>query len=252
MTLHLRRFGDGGRLTLALHPSLAHGGSFRTLAAHLPTRTLLCPDLPGHGESPAWDGITDLHDATTGAVMAVLQAAGPVDLIGHSFGGTVALRIALARPDLVRTLTLIEPVLFAAAAAADRDALATVLAPYAAALAAGDRMQAAAAFQAVWGAGIAFGSLPPAQQSYIADRIHLIAAQNPALTDDRAGLLRPGVPESLIIPVALIRGGASPPIVAAIHAALRARIPQARDHAVAGAGHMVPITHPAEVAALLA
>jgi lipase len=48
------------------------------------------------------------------------QAQGqPVDVIGHSFGGTVALRLAVERPDLVRSLVLIEPV-FVAALLADR------------------------------------------------------------------------------------------------------------------------------------
>lgn len=43
----------------------------------------------------------------------------PVDVIGHSFGATVALRLALERPELVRSLVLVEPVLFAAAKAAE-------------------------------------------------------------------------------------------------------------------------------------
>jgi pimeloyl-ACP methyl ester carboxylesterase len=37
----------------------------------------------------------------------------PVHLVGHSYGGLVALQVAVARPDLVRSLHLIEPPLFA-------------------------------------------------------------------------------------------------------------------------------------------
>jgi pimeloyl-ACP methyl ester carboxylesterase len=250
VTLHLRRFGGGPRLTLALHPSLAHGGAFRALAALCPDRTFLCPDLPGHGNSKDWDGVADLHDATTLAVTPLLAEHGPADLIGHSFGGTVALRLALAHPAQVRSLTLVEPVLFAAARAADRAAMAATLAPFAAAMAAGDPAAAAAAFQAVWGA--AYAAMPAAQQAYVVARIPLIPAANPVLWTDAARLLRPGGLEGLAMPVSLIRGALSPPVIAAIHAALAARIPQARDHCIPGAGHMVPITHPAEVAARLA
>jgi pimeloyl-ACP methyl ester carboxylesterase len=46
-------------------------------------------------------------------VVALLErlALGPVDLVGHSYGGNVAARVALARPDLVRRLVLLEPAL---------------------------------------------------------------------------------------------------------------------------------------------
>ena len=147
MTLHLRTFGNGPRPAVALHCSLAQGGVWAGLAARLPGAAMLAPDLPGHGRSPNWDGVGDFHSLATRAVLAVIDA--PCDLIGHSFGATVALRIALERPDLVRTLTLIEPVLFAAARAAGAPAFAMFQAEnavFAAYCHAGNMRAAAAAF----------------------------------------------------------------------------------------------------------
>ncbi len=96
--LHLRVLGEGARPVLALHCSLAHGGAWAGVAGKLPGRRLLAPDLPGHGKSPDWADPGDYHDAATRAVLAILEAAardGPVDVMGHSFGATVALRLGL-------------------------------------------------------------------------------------------------------------------------------------------------------------
>ncbi|MET7812812.1 alpha/beta hydrolase [Streptomyces sp. NPDC005395] len=70
-------------------------------------------DLPGFGDSPPPD---DGDYSITGHARAVvrhLDAAGrgPVHLLGNSLGGAVATRVASARPDLVRTLTLVSPAL---------------------------------------------------------------------------------------------------------------------------------------------
>ena len=71
-------------------------------------------DLPGHGRSPDWDGVVEYqHLSTQIAASFVIE---PVDLIGHSFGATVALRLAVEQPQKLRSLTLIEPVFFAVAA----------------------------------------------------------------------------------------------------------------------------------------
>jgi pimeloyl-ACP methyl ester carboxylesterase len=72
-------------------------------------------DLPGHGRSAPWAG-TDYHSDATAVAAALLH--GPTHIIGHSFGATVALRLAVERPDLVSRVTLIEPVMFAAAGGA--------------------------------------------------------------------------------------------------------------------------------------
>ena len=254
--LHLRTMGTGPRTVLALHCALAHGGTWGAVAAGLPGCRVLAPDLPGHGLSPDWAGPGDYHDATTRAVSVLLEDLaqdGPVDLLGHSFGATVALRLALERPDLVRSLMLVEPVLFAAARAAGAPEHArwqAEAAPYRVALAAGNLTLAAELFQALWGA-MPLRDLPPRQRAAIIDRISLIAAQEPALIDDTGGLLAWHRLESLGLPVLLVEGSLSPPIIGAVQTELARRLPMVWRVTIDGAGHMVPLTHPEPVARAL-
>lgn len=237
------------RPVLALHCSLAHAGAWSGLAEQLHGVTITAMDQPGHGRSANWDGGADLHALTTriASVMAeMVGEGGPVDLFGHSFGGTVALRIALDRPDLVRSLTLVEPVIFAAAGAVHDPAYAPFRAAhlkFARLIETGLRDEGAALFHSIWGTGEAFADLPERQRHYMLERIHFIVAQNPVLLDDAAGLLRGGGLEGINLPVLLVEGGESPPIIAAVMAALAARLPRATRLVMPGAGHMVPITH---------
>jgi pimeloyl-ACP methyl ester carboxylesterase len=71
-------------------------------------------DLPGSGFSPppaakAGYSIKGL----AGTVIRLIETLdhGPVHLVGNSMGGAVSIRVAAARPDLLRTLTLVSPVL---------------------------------------------------------------------------------------------------------------------------------------------
>jgi pimeloyl-ACP methyl ester carboxylesterase len=71
-------------------------------------------DLPGSGFSPpptAKSGysITALARTVIGLIETLDR--GPVHLMGNSMGGAVSIRVAATRPDLLRTLTLISPVL---------------------------------------------------------------------------------------------------------------------------------------------
>ncbi len=239
----------GARPVLALHCSLAHAGAWAALAGELDGLTLTAIDQIGHGRAPDWDGQTDLHGHATRAALAMATELGggaPIDLMGHSFGATVCLRIALERPDLVRSLTLVEPVIFAAARASGDPAYAPFRTRHeslAAHLVAGRRREAAADFHGYWGSGEPFADLAPRMQAYILDRMHLIVAQNPVLLDDAAGLLRYLGLESIGVPVLLVEGANSPPIIDAVHRELARRLPQVTRLVVPQAGHMVPITH---------
>lgn len=253
---HSRVFGEGAVQAMALHCSLAHLGAWSELSKHMPEFSITAPDLLGHGRSGNWDGRGDFHSAATRQVMALLSQMGdrPVHLMGHSFGATVALRMALEDPDRIASLSLFEPVLFCAARSADAAVFKAHLAAhegYAAALRDGDAAAAAEAFQAIWGRGERFDSLPAPQRTYITQRIGLIEAQNAALLDDAAGMLAFGRLEGLGMPVLLAQGSASPPVIDAINTELARRLPQVRRATIAGAGHMLPITHAAACAGLV-
>ncbi|MGW3558841.1 alpha/beta fold hydrolase [Streptomyces sp. NPDC000963] len=93
------------------------GGSSQNWSALMPLLADLVDgeavDLPGFGVSPP---PADGNYSVTGHARAVIRLLdsgrrGPVHLFGNSLGGAVATRVAAARPDLVRTLTLISPAL---------------------------------------------------------------------------------------------------------------------------------------------
>lgn len=247
---HHLTFGEGPRRALALHCTLGHAGAWRGVGKALGhAMTLTAPDMPGHGGAADWDGTGDLHDAWTETALAFLET--PMDVIGHSFGATVALRLAIAHPEKVRSLTLTEPVFFAAAKSQAPQALAAHMqeaAPYIAALEAGEAAQAARLFNRLWGDGTRWDDFRASARTYMTQRIHFIPAQTPAIFDDSHGLLAPGMMERADMPTLLIEGTQSPAIVHDINAALARRLPQARRETVAQAGHMAPMTHATEVA----
>ncbi|PRY92604.1 pimeloyl-ACP methyl ester carboxylesterase [Hasllibacter halocynthiae] len=232
---------------MLVHCSLAHAGAWDGLVRAAGWDDVLRVELPGHGRAPDWDGGPYLAQAR-GLVLKALRD-GPAHLVGHSFGGVAALAAALELPGVVSRLSLIEPVLFAAAAPEQRAAGDAAFAPFAEAWRAGDRESAARAFLSVWGGGMPWDAMPEPVRRYAVDRIHLIPAADADLNADREGLIpRLG---SLAVPVDLIGGSRSPAVAGIILDELAERLPDARRAVVEGAGHMAPISHSQEVAGFL-
>ena len=111
-TLHITRWGESGPRLVLIHGgaqgSAAGGERAFATQQHLAARgfQLIVPDRPGHGRSPSPGRPDDA--AADGAWAADLLDPG-AHLVGHSFGGCVALAAASRRPTAVRSLTLIEP-----------------------------------------------------------------------------------------------------------------------------------------------
>lgn len=249
--LHRRHWpGDPDRPALALHCMMGSSSYWAPIAERLDGRIDLQGfDMPGHGRSGAWieqpDG-PDYHTAVTRIAASFIDR--PLDLIGHSMGATVALRIAVAAPDAVRSLTLIEPVLFAAAPDPVQARLDQAMCDL---LAQGRAEEAARIFIAVWGAQ-PFDDMPAAARDLMVHQIGLVAATDETLSRDRADILRDGGLESIDAPVMIVLGDRSPPLVHAIAKALAHRLPDVGRATVPGAGHMVPLTHPVQTAGLIA
>jgi lipase len=107
VTLTLHEWGDhGAPRIVCLHGVRNHGGHFGLLAARLSGYHVVAPDLLGHGHSPwepPWDIDTHLR--------AIVESVGAREsvLIGHSFGGRLALELAARAPKLVPKLVLLDP-----------------------------------------------------------------------------------------------------------------------------------------------
>jgi lipase len=109
--LHVHRYGPSGPVRLmAIHGLTGHGKRWQPLATqHLAEITVAAPDLIGHGRS-SWAAPWTI-DANVAALAALLehQAEGPVVVVAHSFGSSVALHLAAAHPDRVAALVLLDP-----------------------------------------------------------------------------------------------------------------------------------------------
>jgi lipase len=108
--LHVHRFGPAGPVQLlALHGLTGHGQRWQQLGDQLPEITIAAPDLLGHGRS-SWSAPWNI-DANVAALAALLDevAEAPALIVGHSFGGGLAMNLAAVRPDLVSGLLLLDP-----------------------------------------------------------------------------------------------------------------------------------------------
>jgi len=233
-----------------LHSSMSSKAQWATLAAQLADRFHCIPlDLQGYGAAPfpagGADGATSYShtlaheaDAVSHAIDAQLAADQSFHLVGHSFGGAVALHLARRAPQRVLSLTLFEPVAFhllpvehAAhteivsvvgninACAADRDATRI--------------------FIDYWNRAGAFDEAPaPAQEKMIA-QIAKVRLDFQALLGEKATLADIA---TLTIPALVMAGERSPASTRLLVEQLATALPNAT-HMQTRGGHMGPITH---------
>lgn len=246
-----REAGAGEPIVL-LHCSSGSSGAWAPVMNHLgQDYRVLAPDLLGYGRTAPWPRDAPLEpDAELKVVEALLDVAGrPAHLVGHSYGGTVALRAARRFPREVASLTLIEPVAFQLLRRADEPdgwrEIAALAERHLALVGEGRDAAAAEAFVTYWTGPKAWQQMPDAARDSAVRTAHKVAAEWRlmfAAEDDLDAVAGIGAPTLLIC------GGRTRTPARRVVEVLRQALPHALHHEVADAGHMSPLTHPADIA----
>lgn len=207
--------------------------------------TPICPDLLGYG-APTQTGARSLSDIAQDVLQTAEIFDEPAHLIGHSFGGAVALKLASLRPDRIKSLTLIEPValnLLWCKYGPDMPELRDIMAvkrEIDAAEVKRDPWNAMRSFVDFWNGPGAWDGLSFEQSQKLASKAHHVKSDFDALAGDVFGttdLTR------ITCPVLNLRGDLSPSLTNTITSELARALPAMEQGIVAGAGHMLPITH---------
>jgi pimeloyl-ACP methyl ester carboxylesterase len=115
VSTHVETWGEGAPVLL-IHGASSHIGTWRPTIVPMLKDTYLVAayDRPGMGytaERPAGSDTLALQANVAAGVIEQLGLKKPI-VVAHSWGGAVALRLALDRPDLVGGLVLIAPVAY--------------------------------------------------------------------------------------------------------------------------------------------
>ncbi len=242
---------------LCLHASLGCAGQWRALGEALaPRHDVLAVDLLGYGSRAAWPRAAPLRldDELPPLITASRGLDGPAHVVGHSYGGALALRLALQRPDLVRSLVLFEPAYFGLLAAREPNARALAeIRGYAdtVALLVGHGAPAAAGrcFVDYWCGRGHWDSLDTARQALLCQGMPKVAAEWGAIfaeSPNVSALRRLGVPTQLVCGI-----DTNAPAQAVVRQ-LAALLPRATARFLPGVAHMGPVTHPQRVNRLIA
>ncbi|NMP23353.1 alpha/beta fold hydrolase [Sulfobacillus harzensis] len=111
--IHYQILGDGPKTVLFFHGWAMNGASWLPLAKRFPQNgwRLVMPDLRGFGRSDKPPQGYHIDDYMRDAVRLVRKlGTRPVDIIGHSFGGTGAIYLAARIPHLVRRLVVLDTI----------------------------------------------------------------------------------------------------------------------------------------------
>lgn len=212
-------------------------------------------DLIGYGTTPARpDERLTLSGEAARLRDLIVSLDAPAHVVAHSYGGAVALRLAVESPELVSSLTVVEPVCFqtlrelGSAGASARAEIEFVAARIDRFIEAGDLAAGAEVFVDFWNGPGAWSMLPPERRERLATGIIQVARNFAAIASEPLRLVDY---RECLTPTLIVTGSHSPAPARQVAAALATTMPQGRLYEVAGAGHMLPLTHAETFAALL-
>lgn len=248
---HFREAGAGPPV-VCLHSSASSSGQWRALMDRLSDRfRVIAADLYGYGKSPAWPEDSKMYlDDEISLLEPVFDAVEEsFHLVGHSFGGAIALKAALKHSGRVRSLTVFEPVLFSVLVTDDPASPAaheifTVRDDTVQLVDLGDLDASAERFIDYW---LGYGAWAATSETR---RAALSAAMRAVKPEWHAAFFEPtplAAFAALDVPTLLLTGMESKLSTRAVTRLLTNVLPRGHVEEISGVGHMAPVTHPDEV-----
>lgn len=233
---------------VCLHASAGSGRQWSALAAELGDRyTVHAPDLGGTATRAS------LEEDVAIAEAALATAGAPAYLVGHSYGGAVALLAALRNPRAVASLVMYEPVPFwllrhdarGVGFGSERSAQAwrevrSVADGLASEFASGRAERAAHDFVDYWSGAGAWASMGARQQHVVVQRMPGVLANFDCLSAESVPL---AAIAQLPLPAMWIGGAVSREPPQRLGELLGAALPQMVRYTLPAVGHMGPVTH---------
>ena len=250
------REAGSGPAVVCLHSSASSSGQWRSLMQRLADRfRVIAADLYGAGKTTPWPQARPMRlDDELALLQPVFDAAGErFHLVGHSFGGAVALKAALAEPGRLLSLVLYEPVLFSALVAdaphsAPAREIVAVRDDTTQLVDAGQPVAAAQRFIDYWMGDGAWSATPPARQPALA------AAMGAVIPEWHAAFNEPTPLQAFAaidVPTLLLTGARSTASARAVVQLLTPVLPNLQVKQIEGVGHMAPLTHPERINPLI-
>jgi len=247
---YFREAGSGSTV-VCVHSSASSSGQWRSLMDELSDRYhVVAMDLYGYGKSPGWPGVRELLlDDEIALMTPILENTGRFHLIGHSYGGLIALKLALDDPARIASLTLYEPTCFFLLFVNDsndragREILA-IRDETSRLVDIGDLDLAAKRFLDYWMGPDIWRETPETSRLSIAKRMKKVRFEW-ATGFDRP--LSSAMISALPMPVLLLTGEQSTAAARGVVRVLHSLLPQAKVVELPGLGHMGPVTHPEKV-----
>jgi len=195
----------------------------------------LMADSPGHGDSD-YDPQQPYQLQAANAMIDLLEReiTEPAILMGHSYGGTIAFRIAKMRPDLVRAMVLFEPVNFGFLLDADHPITHPAdgsdfndISEAQEYFDAEDWPNAARIFFTYWEKSRPWESLAEPTRAYLTKTVRFISLQRPSLFGDATERVMLEDIKSMDMPVLVSHGEHTRDIAKAANQVIAANLPNA-------------------------
>lgn len=251
--LEVDRYGVGPPLVL-IHGSPANGKTWKAVAERLSDRfQVIAPTLPGHeSDGAAAPAAMTIADMAASVERVIEGEDRPIRLAAHSFGASVALNVALGGRAAIDRMILFEPVVMKILPVAGEDAAFAIAKStfdhYVERYRRGDRRAVETMIEFWFGPG-AFDRMPEPVRAYLIERTEVNVRDveaNFGETYSRRAL------RDLRTPTTIAYGGVSPAIMRTIAAAMAGALGNASIDVIAGATHAMLVSHPAEVAGVIA